>query len=152
MASVLPCITELNLCHNRLTDISGLQCVPFVQHHTLHWSRSRRYFPALRRLYLAHNSVNSLHALMPCQLLEVLDARSNALVELDSVIQVLRSLPHLSEVEMEGNPCAAHRLYKAHLVASAGLKMLDGRCAVLGSKSSMYFCFTPAQRGDIAGR
>ena len=69
---------------------------------------------------------------MPCQLLEVLDARSNALADLDGVIQVLRSLPHLSEVEMEGNPCAAHRLYKAHLVASAGLKMLDGRCLVLG--------------------
>ena len=88
---------------------------------------------------------------MPCQLLEVLDARSNALIELDGVMQVLRSLPHLSEVEMEGNPCAAHRLYKAHLVASAGLKMLDGRCAVIGSKCSMYFRFTPTQRGDIAG-
>ena len=31
MANVMPCVTELNLCHNRLTDISGLQCVPLVQ-------------------------------------------------------------------------------------------------------------------------
>ncbi len=68
---------------------------------------------------------------MPCQLLEVLDARSNNLIDLDAVIQVLRSLPHLSQVEMEGNACAAHRLYKAHLVTSAGLKMLDGRCSAL---------------------
>lgn len=97
-----------------------------------------RYFPALRQLYLAHNLVNSLHALMPCQLLEVLDARSNDLVDLDGVIQVLRSLPHLSQVEMEGNPCAAHRLYKANLVASAGLKMLDGRYATLHPSSSLH--------------
>jgi hypothetical protein len=124
-------VTELNLCHNRLSDISGLQCASSLQlpHH--HIVMLLRYFPALRRLYLAHNSVNSLHALMPCQLLEVLDARSNDLVDLDGVIQVLRSLPHLSQVEMEGNPCAAHRLYKANLVASAGLKMLDGRFVVL---------------------
>ena len=127
----MSCVTELNLCHNRLTDISGLQCVNCLQRSPHVYSTSRRYFPALRRLYLAHNLVNSLHALMPCQLLEVLDARSNYLSDLDGVIQVLRSLPHLSQVEMEGNPCAAHRLYKAHLVASAGLKMLDGRCAIL---------------------
>ncbi len=131
MTSVMSFVTELNLCHNCLTDISGLQCVAFLQHSLHVHSTSRRYFPALRRLYLAHNSVNSLHALMPCQLLEVLDARSNDLFDLDGVIRVLRSLPHLSQVEMEGNPCAAHHLYKAHLVASAGLKMLDGRCAVL---------------------
>ena len=131
MATVMTYVTELNLCHNRLSDISGLQCASSLQlpHH--HIVMLLRYFPALRRLYLAHNSVNSLHALMPCQLLEVLDARSNDLVDLDGVIQVLRSLPHLSQVEMEGNPCAAHRLYKANLVASAGLKMLDGRFVVL---------------------
>jgi hypothetical protein len=110
-----------------------------------------RYFPALRRLYLAHNSVNSLHAIMPCQLLEVLDARSNDLIDLDGVIQVLRSLPHLSQVEMEGNPCAAHRLYRANLVASAGLKMLDGRCAVLQFHTlhSASFSFSVVTSLDI---
>jgi hypothetical protein len=87
---------------------------------------------------------------MPCQLLEVLDARSNNLIDLDAVIQVLRSLPHLSQVEMEGNPCAAHRLYKAHLVTSAGLKMLDGRCSDLISIRRTQFCFTLMQRCHIS--
>ena len=80
----------------------------------------------LRQLFATNNKISSIAPLARCPLLSTLSLFRNQLASLDSVLEVLRRLPALVELDLASNPCALGPPYRHRLVRDLHLTTLDG--------------------------
>ncbi|CAN0071080.1 unnamed protein product, partial [Sphacelaria rigidula] len=103
-------LVELNINFNAVTSLQGLMC------------------PGLRKLFISNNLLASAEGLRFFSNLQTLCLFNNILPDLGVVLQYLRHLEELQELDLDGNPCARSWGYKHRVVHSCppGLSQLDG--------------------------
>jgi hypothetical protein len=112
-ANVLPCLTELNVNSNRLSQLDWVRCCPKLEH-----------------LYASCNSFSDVSPLGNCPGLTKACLHGNAVDDLDGSLEVLSALTKLTELELDGNPCESVSGYKHLVIAKLPeLKRLD--CATI---------------------
>eukprot|EP00873_Tetraselmis_striata_P013951 jgi/Tetstr1/434215/TSEL_023326.t1 len=107
----LTALTKLNLASNALAVAGGLEQLTCLQELQLQKNRIEYVSPQL----------SSLKAL------RVLDLSSNCLADVSSLVPILRCLPSLRHLSLQGNPCCAQPDYAVQVLSACpNLHSLDG--------------------------
>ena len=105
----LTTLVELNLSFNMIEDISPLESLTL-----------------LRALFLNHNKLQVIDSLSKLKALKQLGLFHNEIIESQSVMKTLVSLPKLREVSIDGNPCAREAAFGYELILKMPkLRMLN---------------------------
>ena len=105
----LPAVTEIDFCHNNLSQIIHLQdCgklnILDLSHNRIHiLSNISRVLGNLSSLYISHNQVRSLDGIDKLYSLRTFDVSFN-LIDNFSELQYLTKLPYLESLHLIGNP------------------------------------------------
>lgn len=106
--STLTTLVELNLNHNRISDITSLEDLT-----------------NLEKLYLAQNRISEISAISKLKQLQILSLFDNEIFHVDSTLEILESLPKLKELSIDSNPVNAKEGFKYHLILRLKLNLLD---------------------------